>query len=215
MTYDAVKKMIVKRTGLDIDQDIGAIEAAIAGALEEIGVHMTISYAIQRESKTIAASTNSISWVKEYSRIVSVTYQYADGSSTFSRPLNKLNPTEFESRNAGLQGLETDTIEVYCPMEGKIYVGQGNVATGGNLIILWQRRLTIQDIEKLPDGMMVVNGAVSNILPADHPRYDTFRNLFVNALAPAATASTPVKEKRNSIELNPQLLRDQIYLEDL
>jgi len=206
---------VARKAGLSLAQDTTIIETAIMGALEEIGVHLTIAEAVKSKTKTIAASSNYITWAEEYSRLASVTYQYSSGSSTYKRPLTKQDITEYEIDNAGLQSQVSDMVTRYCVRGDRIYVGPGNVQTGGSIIIYYQRKLVPDDIEKLPDSYMVVNGGLSNVLPVENPAQDVFRRMFMRALEPAAVASTPVKERHDRIRMSDQLRRDQAYLDSL
>ena len=103
MNYDGVKRLVAQKSGMNLAQNRTLVETAISGALEETGVHMTIAKAIKKQTMTIAASTNNITWSKEYSRFVSIVYVYTSGDSTYRRPLRSIAPTEYELLNAGIQ----------------------------------------------------------------------------------------------------------------
>ena len=215
MTFEDVKKIVAKKTGLNLAQNKSLIETAINGALEEIGVHLTIAKAILSRNIAISADSNYVRWTIEYARFVSVIYQYNSGASTYQRPLTKASPTEFDIINAGLQSQSTDMLTRYCPRGDKIYVGPGNADTGGYIVVTYQRKLAPDDIADLPDSNMVVWGAVANLLDVDHPSQEGFRNMFVRALVPAAIASEPTKEQHDTVKLDNQILRDMDHIESL
>lgn len=212
MNYDGVKRLVAQKAKLNLAQKKTLIETAISGALEETGVHLTIAKALKSKTISIAASANSVSWSTEYSRLVSVVYVYATGTSTYRRPLKKVEPTEYEFKNAGVQSQVTDLIDHYTPRGSKIYVGPGNTQTGGSLIIEYQRRLVPEDIEDLPNSSMIVWGALSNLLPVDNPVQGVYRKMFVRELLPAAAeVASSVVEQHSEIKLHPQILNDDDY----
>lgn len=215
MNYDAAKRLVAQKSGINLAQNRTLIETAILAALEEIGVHLTIRKAVKSKNKTISAGGNYVTWAEEYSRFVSVTYRYAAGTSMYNRPLTKQSLTEYEIDNAGLQSQESDMVTRYCPRGDKIWIGPGNVQTGGTLIIFYQRKLTPEDIEDLPDSNMVVWGGLANVLPIEQEEQRVYRQMFTRALVPASIAATPVIERHDRIKMNPQLLRDQRFLEDM
>ena len=215
MTATEIKKLMAQISGLNLAQNESLIGAALNSTLEEIGVVIKISNAINSVTKTIAASANYVTGIVEYSQIVSVTYEYTSGGVTFRRVLDPIEPTEYAQINAGMELNVTDELEHYCPKSGRIYVGPGNSYTGGSLIIEYQRKLAESDIPNLPDGSMVLFGGLSNLLPSDNPERIGYRNMFDSRLRPAITQARPTLEKHSSVSLGDQLLRDEMYLRSL
>jgi hypothetical protein len=215
MDFNNVQAIVARKSGLNLAQNTQVITTAIMGALEEIGVHFSISNAIKSNTLTLTASDNKVIWNTEYARFISVIYEYASGGSDYQRPLTKAAPTEFDYMNRGKQGETTDGLTHYTARTGKIYVGPGSAKTGGSIIVTYQRKLVANDISDLPDANMVIWGALANLLPVDNPDHAVYRTMFINAMAPAAVASEPVKEEHDRIQLPSQILADMDYLDSL
>ena len=215
MNAEAVKSLVAQMAGMVLGQNETLITTALNSTLEEVGVRLKIRLAIKSETKTIAASDNKVLWNAVYSQIISVVYQYTLSGVVTQKPLDPLEPTQYAIDNAGLQDQVTDYLQHYCPKGEYIYVGPGNSYTGGYLIIEYQRKLTLGDIEKLPDSFMVVWGTLGNLLPASDPAQAIYRDMFEKRLTPATTQARPTLEKHSRISLPDQLLRDEMYLRNL
>jgi len=216
MNWDGAKRLVAQKAGLVLAQNITLIETGILGALEEIGTHLSIAQAIKTAPDlTIAADINYVTWATEYSRLISVKYQYALGTSTYTRLLDKKDPTEYERLNAGLQSQTTDNLDHYCIKGDRIWVGPGNSYSGGYIKVEYQRKLLPDDIENLPDSNLAVWGGLANILPVAEPQQDVYRRMFVSMLSPVAAVSSPTIEKHSTIQRNDQILRDEAYLGSL
>jgi hypothetical protein len=99
----------------------------------------------------------------------------------------------------------TDELKFYCLKNNRIYVGPGTSASGGNIIYETQRKLAVGDIDRLPNGNLIIVGAKAKL--GDKPSIAEFNIL----LAPAVVAAQPVHEKYNQRQQNPQILADDIY----
>jgi len=212
MNAEAVKLLVAQTAGLVLSQNESLITTALNSTLEEIGVNLKIVSAIKSETKTLAASDNKVMWNVGYSQLISVVYQYTVNGIVTKQPLEPILPTQFAIENAGLQDQVTDYLKFYCPKGDYVYVGPGNSYTGGSLIIEYQRKLTVNDVEHLPDSYMVVWGTLGNLLPTENPSQERYRNMFVKRLSPATTQAKPTLEKHSKIQLPDQIIRDEMYL---
>jgi hypothetical protein len=203
MIYDQVKKLIAKQMGLTIAQDEDDINDAVAAALEDVGIHMTLPDCISAPaSKALTIGSNYVEWdVFDYAQIVSMKYVSGD----IVRPLDKKEASEFSRLNAAYPSdYSTDILKFYCLKNSRVYVGPGTSASGGSIVYETQRRLTTDDIPRLPDGNLVVVGAKAKL--GDKGAMSEFQAL----LAPVTVASQPVHEQYNQRQQNPQILADEI-----
>jgi len=117
--------------------------------------------------------------------------------------------------NSGQQGLTTDKMRVYNVSGRYLRIGPRLTLTGGTVIIIWQRPLTINDTELIPDGMMIVDGAESNIWKSGTDERAAARISFLRKLKPVEVAVQPTAEKHAQRRMPDQVLRDQAYLNSL
>jgi hypothetical protein len=218
MNYETVKETIARLLGKTVAQDGQDIDSAILGTMEEIGASLTVPGCEMPEKKyTIAAGGNEITWdIFEYSQILAAKYRYVSGVSTRNIPIRKVEAAEFDRYALGVDSEYTsDSPQVYCFKGSKVTIGPGKVATGGYIVYDLQRQLGIDDIPKLPNGYLVINGAISNMIDINDAKHDFYRTKFEKMLAPSTMAAQIVHEHFGQRELNPQVLADEIYRRNL
>jgi hypothetical protein len=214
MNYETVKETIARLLGKTVAQDGQDIDSAILGTMEEIGASLTVPGCEMPEKKyTIAAGGNEITWdVFEYSQILAAKYRYVSNGLTRNVPLRKVESAEFDRYSLGVDSdYESDTPQVYCFKGSKVVIGPGKVATGGFIVYDLQRQLSIDDISKLPNGYLIINGAISNMIDINDAKHDFYRTKFEKMLAPSAVAAQIVREHHGRRELNPQMAEDELY----
>jgi hypothetical protein len=106
-------------------------------------------------------------------------------------------------------------LKYYTISADEILVGPGVVFTGGTIRIQYQRRLTVNDIDDLPNGKIVIDGAETNLWPSGDPREEKARARFELGLTPAEVAAEPAAEKYSERALPDQVLSDNLYKEGL
>lgn len=221
MDHDQAVILVAKRTGKHHVTDRTDITTALAAAMEEIGTHIEIRKAQSVIPRSIAVSANSVTFPKEFQRILSVAYQYTSGGNTIKDDLRKAEPSEFDRMNEGIQNQETDSFTHFMTSGPDIYIGPGITKTGGWIIIRGQRPLTTYNIGDLPNTMLAVHGAVANLLPGMNPDNSinaagaAARRLFEKGLIPAGLAAIPVKQQFDTVRLSDEMISDDIYRSSL
>ena len=211
MDHDQAVILVAKRTGKHHVTDRTDITTALAAAMEEIGTHIEIRKAQSVIPRSIAVSANSVTFPKEFQRILSVAYQYTSGGNTIKDDLRKAEPSEFDRMNEGIQNQETDSFTHFMTSGPDIYIGPGITKTGGWIIIRGQ----------LPNTMLAVHGAVANLLPGMNPDNSinaagaAARRLFEKGLIPAGLAAIPVKQQFDTVRLSDEMISDDIYRSSL
>ncbi|MHC4800361.1 MAG: phage adaptor protein [Planctomycetota bacterium] len=215
MNVSVVRKILERRTGLNYSQNKEIIDSAIDATLEEIGNRFRLAKAHKSVSRTIAASAYLVTAPEEYSQILSVEYEYASGGNDYRVHLDRKEVSEYHLLNEGKQGQSTDSQVFYTISGDEIWTGPGVVFTGGTIEIQFQRRLTVNDIDDLPNGKIVVDGAETNLWPAGDPREEKARARFEMGLRPAEIAAAPAAESYSKRSLPDQVLSDNLYKEGL
>jgi hypothetical protein len=208
MILDQVVKNIAKQMGLNVAQDYDDIMDAVYATLEDIGMHITLPDCVgDPVTLPLSAGGDYVNWdVIDYAQIVSMKYVSGD----IVCPLDKKEPAEFGRLNAAYASdYSTDYLKFYCLKNNRVYVGPGTSASGGNIIYETQRRLIVGDIDRLPNGNLVVVGAKAKL--GDKNAMSEFEYL----LKPSIVAAQPVHEKYNQRQQNPQILTDEIYRRSL
>lgn len=197
-------------------QEPEIFDTAIKGSLEELGANSSVPKAHYSKNPTIAAGADFVLIPQDYKgRMISVKYGFTSGNDTYERVLTGAGLTEFDTLNEGLQGLTSDNPKRYCITGNQVKIGPGGVTTGGTIYLTWQRPLTENDIEDLPNGMLLAVGAFANMSPADSEQYILARNSFTRGLGsfqPSVQASRPAYDHRRVAD---QVLMDQLEIERL
>lgn len=215
MTISVVRKILERRTGLNYKQNKEIFNSAIDLAMEEIGNRFLLAKAHKSVFRTIAAEASSVIAPEEYSQILSVDYNFVSGGNDYRRHLDRKEISSFHLANEGKQGVSTDRLIFYTITGDEIWVGPGVVSTGGTVIIQYQRRLTTNDIDDLPNGKIVIDGAETNLWPSGDPREQKARARFELGIRPAEVAAEPAKESYSERALPNQVLSDNLYKEGL
>ena len=215
MTVDQIERTIARRTGLNLAQNASDIRESLMSALEEYGTHIDVPFAQKLESLTIAASTNSVVLPTNTDRVLSVGYEYLSGSINYKIHLIGTTISAIDQMNEGEQGDTTDEISHYAVSGETITVGPLLVKTGGTLDVRYQRKLGIGDIPRLPNGAVLIEGAIGNLLPESDPNGDRARKKFEYGLIPAAMATEVIREEYSEISLPDHIIADDLYREGL
>ena len=216
MNLDTANKLLERRTGLNYAQNKSLFGMALSGAMDEIGANLEVPRAQTTTIRTIAASENKVRLPESYTgRVISVEYKYDSGGVDYKNHLTNLPTTAFEEMNSGQQDLTTDNIRRYNVSGRYLRIGPRLTLTGGSVIIIWQRPLMMGDIELIPDGMMVVDGAESNIWKSGTDEKTLARASFLGKLKRVDVAIQPVMEKHSERGMPDQVLLDQAYMEEL
>ncbi len=215
MTISVVRKILERRTGLNYAQNKEIFNSAIDLAMEEIGNRFLLAKAHKTVSKTIAAEAYQVNAPEEYSQILSVDYNFVSDENNYRRHLTRKEISSFHLANEGKQGVTTDRLKFYTITGDEIWVGPGVVFTGGTIKIQYQRRLTVNDINDLPNGKIVIDGAETNLWPSGDPREKEARARFELGILPAEVAAEPAKESYSERALPDQVLSDNLNKEGL
>lgn len=215
MTVSVVRKILERRTGLNYKQNKEIFDSAIGLAMEEIGNRLSLAKAHKIVTRSIAAEAFKVIAPEEYSQILSVDYNYVSGGNDYRSHLDRKEISSFHLANEGKQGVSTDFLKYYTISADEILVGPGVVFTGGTIRIQYQRRLTVNDIDDLPNGKIVIDGAETNLWPSGDPREEKARARFELGLTPAEVAAEPAAEKYSERALPDQVLSDNLYKEGL
>jgi hypothetical protein len=203
---------------LTYEADPEIFDIAIAGAIEEIGNNTSIPQAQTTKPATLAAGDNQVKIPNEYTgRMVVVEYSYNIGGNTVTEPLHPISPTDMSNINAGLQGYTTDKLKYYSISGRYITVGPHKCLTGGTISMTWQRPLTLEDIDNMPDHMTIYYGARANMIDevVNLPLYEGVRRTFVKKMLSSAVAYEPAQEQVRERAMPDQVLRDMAEMEDL
>ena len=218
MVLSDIEKLVAKQLGVNLAQNKADIGKAINGALEEVSNVVDVSEAQKLHTEAIASGKNTIDRPEKNDRILSVRYAYDSNGSTIYKSLTKVQISTLDIVTAGLQNLETDYLSYFAVSGLKIIVGPGIANTGGSLLVRTQRSLKTNDIQYIPNAMMLVHGAVSNYLPATDPKtglpsvgYERSRARFLRALAPTGLGLQDVREKHSEVLLPDNIIRDDSY----
>ena len=210
-------RLVAQRSGKHESADKTDITTAIVGAMEEIGTHIEVARAQNTKNLTIGAGEKEVLFSTDFQRILSVRYQYTFGADTLKYDLDKKSPSEFDRLTEGKQGVGTDDMQIFMVSGRHITIGPGVTKTGGLVIVRGQRQLSTNDIADLPNTMLVVHGAVANLLPdvnsdgTMNVAATNARRLFTAGLIPAGLAAIVVQQEYDSIRLSDQMLRDDAY----
>lgn len=215
MTTATVRMILERRTGLNYKQNKEIFDAAISLTMEEIGNRFRLAKAHKFVNRTIAAESFKVNAPEEYSQILSIDYNYVSGGNDYRSHLDYKEISEFHLLNEGKQGVSTDFLKYYTITGDEIWVGPGVVFTGGTIKIQFQRRLTLNDINDLPNGKIVIDGAETNLWPSGDPREKDARARFEVGLRPAEIAAGPVAEAYTERALPDQVLSDHLNKEGL
>lgn len=215
MTISVVRKILERRTGLNYTQNKEIFNSAIDLAMEEIGNRFLLAKAHKSVSRSIAAEAYTVNAPEEYSQILSIDYNYESGGNEHRSHLNRKEISEFHLLNEGKQGVSTDFLKYYTITGDEIWVGPGVVFTGGTIKIQYQRRLTENDINDLPNGKIVIDNAETILWPSGDPREKEARARFELGIRPAEVAAAPAAESYSERALPDQVLSDNLYKEGL
>jgi hypothetical protein len=215
MKVSVVRKILERRTGLNYKQNREIVDSAIDLAMEKIGNRLSLAKAHKVRNRSIAAEAFSVNAPEEYSQILSIDYNYLSGGNNYRSHLVFKKISEFHLLNEGKQGVSTDFLKYYTITGDEILIGPGVVLTGGTIRIQFQRRLTINDIDDLPNGEIVIDGAETILWPSGDPNEAKARARFELGLTPAEVVAEPVAEQYSKRSLPDQVLSDNLYKEGL
>jgi hypothetical protein len=147
--------------------------------------------------------------------MISVKYVYSFDGADYSVPLDPVSVTELEKANRGKQGDTTDELKYYVITGLDLRIGPDSVKTGGTIVMVWQRPLTLKDISLIPNAMMLVDVSESNLYEASDERYLVARNAFRSRLKGVESAFQPTVQTYTNRTMPDQVLLDQAYMEEL
>lgn len=216
MTIDQVYAMLEVRTGLSRSQKKSLFDTAVLGGFEEIGANISIPKAHHGKTETISASESEIILPSNYKgRMISVKYVYSFDGADYSVPLDPISVTELEKANRGKQGDTTDELKYYAITGMDLRIGPDSVKTGGTIVMVWQRPLTLKDIALIPNAMMLVDVSEANMYKASDERYLVARSAFRNRFKRAESAFQPTVQTYGNRTMPDQVLLDHAYMEEL
>jgi hypothetical protein len=207
--------LVAKRAGLTVEQDKEDIDAALLGAIGEYGIHIDVPAAQMTESPTIAADANYVPAPLGYSKIKSVIYRYAVGSTYVTVPLVGCEIAGLDRLNEGLEGYQSDSLTAFAVYEGKIYVGPGVAFTGGTIIVRYQVNLDLSHIDAVPNPMALVSGAVANLKTIEDEKGASARKEFIAAWSTEGAAAQPIQQTFSEVRLPDNILADDAFRSQL
>jgi hypothetical protein len=196
-----IEQFVATKTGKTLATSKVEIDSAIKGALDEFGANIEVAFAQDRRPYTIAANANSILLPQGFSQLKSIVLNY--GSESVDLGKKGKSPADFDAANIGLETNPSDYFDMFMVSGSKMFFGPGLAKTAMTVLIRAQRELTFDDIMALGNPMVIAHGAVSNLLPLDHPSYPTERGIFLAAIRPAEKAQATVSVTSKDVDLPP------------
>jgi len=218
MNYNECLEMIARRCNLNLAQNIGEIRAALNAAALTFGAYVDIDEAQQlHENLTLAAGESKVLKPGGMQRVISARYQYTSNGLTRVAPLIHRQITTFDNLNSGYEDISTDALEYYSTSGDYILVGLGKALTGGVVVARVQMLLAPEHYEFIKTPLIVIDGAVANMKASSDEFGVAAMERFYRAIGrrDPETAQMPVKEKRDQVELDPQLVRDELVRREL
>lgn len=220
MQIGDIRTLVAKRMGWSYSQRSGDIDLSIQGALEEYGAHIDLPQLQAEQRPSIREGGNRVRRPDDYAKIISVQYKFTSGDVTTRRHLDYKVKTTFDMLNTDSVDsdsvtIKTDNVSIYTVSGDYIIVGVGLVAKDGNIVIVYQRKPRFEDIKYIPNGMILVDGAESNLRPSDNPAGISARARFISEFRQESTAAQPVVERHDFAIPNIEVLSNQQDMKEL
>lgn len=217
ITYDDLMILVANRMKWAVAQHKPEITLAIESAIAEYGVHVDIVQAQATDTITINAGEDTVTQPQDYSKIITVQYEYLSGGNTKRNHLTHRDKTEFDQQNTEYlsDSSQNDNQRFYTLSGNELQIGLGKVKTGGSIIITYQKRLTSAHYTYIPNPIILVDGAESYLRDSNDPAGLAAKSKFLAALKPQSIAAQEVVERYNQRQLDDEILANQDWMDTL
>lgn len=220
MQIGDIRTLVAKRMGWNYIQRSGDIDLAIQGALEEYGANIDLPQLQAEKRQAISEGGNRVRRPDDYAKIISVEYKFTSGDNITRKHLDYKTKTSFDMLNSNSADsdsvtVKTDNIFIYTVSGDYLTVGIGHVARDGEIVIVYQRKPRFEDIRHIPNGMILVDGAESNLRPSDSPAGISARARFISEFRQESVASQAVMEQHDFAVPDANILWNQSDMEEL
>jgi hypothetical protein len=216
MTLDQIRTQIAEEAGLlagnaNVSQAMGAmIDRKIQLVLAEMDKLTQWRCAVEDFDATVPANDRRV-MVASFPTLKIISCLAV--VSGVQKELDYISLTEFESQSANYYGTTNSAPTNYSVGGNMLYVGPGNLAASTNITGKVQRRLTTNDVENLPEAM-IVDGVLRRMLPKGTPGQIAAWNGWNTAKSGLGVQQKATAESRGKV-LDAQIAANMNYLNSI